>query len=141
MTLQRILVPIDGSDGAARALILADELAEKTEGELTLLQVIEEEDPLPSFWDRVPEGVDRVDYLADQRYRAIESTLTSLRARYERRVEQGYAAEVICKVAEQDAFDLIVIGRRGLTPVTRFMLGSTSDRVVHHAPCAVLVAR
>lgn len=57
------------------------------------------------------------------------------------RVELGVPADVICELAERLSVDLIVIGARGLSPGTRWLMGSVSDRVVHHAPCPVLVVR
>jgi nucleotide-binding universal stress UspA family protein len=43
--------------------------------------------------------------------------------------------------AEQEHADLIVVGMRGLSTVKGWMLGSVSSRVMHHAPCNVLVVR
>jgi nucleotide-binding universal stress UspA family protein len=60
---------------------------------------------------------------------------------WQRRVEQGYPAEVIVSLASDEAVDLIVIGNRGMSGVGRFLVGSVSDRVVHHAPCSVLVVK
>lgn len=57
------------------------------------------------------------------------------------RVELGNPADRLCELAEQLSVDLLVIGARGLTAGTRWLMGSVSDRVVHHAPCPVLVVR
>jgi nucleotide-binding universal stress UspA family protein len=50
------------------------------------------------------------------------------------------AAEVITAAEERDA-DLIVVGHRGRSAISRFIEGSVSDRVVRHATCDVLVVR
>jgi nucleotide-binding universal stress UspA family protein len=50
------------------------------------------------------------------------------------------AAEIITAAEERDA-DLIVVGHRGRSAISRFIEGSVSDRVVRHAPCDVLVVR
>jgi nucleotide-binding universal stress UspA family protein len=50
------------------------------------------------------------------------------------------AAEIIATAEERGA-DLIVIGHRGRSAISRFIEGSVSDRVVRHAPCDVLVVR
>jgi nucleotide-binding universal stress UspA family protein len=50
------------------------------------------------------------------------------------------AAEVISAAEERDA-DLIVVGHRGRSAISRFIEGSVSDRVVRHATCDVLVVR
>jgi nucleotide-binding universal stress UspA family protein len=54
--------------------------------------------------------------------------------------EEDPADAIIEVAAEQDA-DLIVVGDRGLKGVTRFLLGSVSNKVVQHAPCSVMVVR
>jgi nucleotide-binding universal stress UspA family protein len=50
------------------------------------------------------------------------------------------AAEIISAAEERDA-DLIVLGHRGRSAISRFIEGSVSDRVVRHATCDVLVVR
>ena len=55
-------------------------------------------------------------------------------------VVAGHPAREILLAAEQ-AIDLVVLGARGLGAVGRVVLGSVSDQVVHHAPCAVLVVK
>ncbi|MHA7835741.1 MAG: universal stress protein [Algiphilus sp.] len=49
-------------------------------------------------------------------------------------------ANAIVEYAEEEAVDLIVVGSRGLSAVKRFLLGSVASKVVHAAPCSVLVA-
>jgi nucleotide-binding universal stress UspA family protein len=44
-------------------------------------------------------------------------------------------------VAEEQDADLIVVGARGLTGLERFLLGSVSSKLAHHAPCSVMIVR
>jgi nucleotide-binding universal stress UspA family protein len=53
----------------------------------------------------------------------------------------GDPGSAICEAAEQDGYDLIVVGSRNLGGVRRALLGSVSDRVAHHAPCDVLIVK
>jgi nucleotide-binding universal stress UspA family protein len=67
-----------------------------------------------------------------------------LRARtgaVERSVVLGQPATEILTAAEEPGVDLVVLGARGLGLLGRLVLGSVSDRVVHHAPCPVLVVK
>lgn len=50
-------------------------------------------------------------------------------------------AEALIATAEEIDADLIVVGNKGVSGVRRFLLGSVAQKVVQHAPCAVLVAR
>jgi len=56
-------------------------------------------------------------------------------------IEEGDAADVICKEAADRGADVIVVGTHGRTGVKRFFLGSVSEHVVRRAPCPVLVVR
>jgi len=49
------------------------------------------------------------------------------------------AAEALIKIAEEVNADLVVVGNRGMTGVTRFVLGSVPNKVAHHCPCSVLI--
>jgi nucleotide-binding universal stress UspA family protein len=53
----------------------------------------------------------------------------------------GDAADEIVRIAKQSSADLIVLGARGLNPLKRLVLGSVSTKVLHQAPCDVLVVK
>ncbi len=53
----------------------------------------------------------------------------------------GDPADAILKVAEEVDADLIVVGNKGMTGARRFLLGSVPNKVSHHAPCSVYIAR
>lgn len=56
-------------------------------------------------------------------------------------VQVGDPAEGIIDLAKAEEYDLIVVGSRGLGPVREILLGSVSQKVLHAAPCPVLVVR
>ncbi|MBP0019531.1 MAG: universal stress protein [Cyanobacteria bacterium SBLK] len=55
--------------------------------------------------------------------------------------KQGDAGQTICTLAESWGADTIVIGRRGRSGLSEMLLGSVSNYVLHHAPCAVMVVQ
>ena len=56
-------------------------------------------------------------------------------------VESGPPADVICRVAEERAVDLIVIGSHDRNWFSRLITPSVRNHVIDHAPCPVLVVR
>jgi nucleotide-binding universal stress UspA family protein len=54
---------------------------------------------------------------------------------------RGDPAEAICDAATEEGADVIVVGTRGRGAAKRTLLGSVSTKVVHNAPCDVLVVR
>lgn len=139
--IKKILVPVDGSDHAKKALEMAIAMADAAGASVTALEVIEEFGPLPGYYEAAPSGIDRVKWVSEQRFEKVHTVLDETNVPWDRKVEEGYAADTICRVAEEGHYDLIVIGSRGLSFFGRFLLGSVSDRVVHHAPCSVVVVR
>jgi nucleotide-binding universal stress UspA family protein len=59
----------------------------------------------------------------------------------ETHAREGDPAEVIIQVANEQQADLIIVGNSGLTGIKRFLLGSVSSKVSHHAPCSVMIVR
>jgi nucleotide-binding universal stress UspA family protein len=53
----------------------------------------------------------------------------------------GDAADEIVRIAKESGADLVVLGARGLNPLKRLVLGSVSTKVLHQAPCDVLVVK
>jgi len=56
-------------------------------------------------------------------------------------VDAGAASQRICDLAKAESFDLIVLATHGYTGLKHVLLGSTAERVVRLAPCAVLVVK
>jgi len=56
-------------------------------------------------------------------------------------IATGIPADVICEKAENEKFDLVVIGSRGLSISERIILGSVSGRVSRNCHCPVLIVR
>jgi nucleotide-binding universal stress UspA family protein len=145
--VEAIIVGTDGSETAAVAVAQAVEVAQALGARLTIV----------SAYEPVPEGRLRTERLAAPQdvqwaVNPREDVLTLLesaarRAR-EAGVEQvetvarvGDAADAILDVAEEQRSNLIVVGNKGMTGATRFLLGSVPNKISHHAPCSVLIVR
>lgn len=135
-----LLVAIDGSECSRRAIDCALSLCEALGARLTALAV---EGKLPAYAASLGE-VDEVKREKDAFFgRVLDDARAQAR---DRRLEigcalvSGHAAEVIAHYAKAHDHDLIVIGTRGHF-LRDHMLGSTADRVVHHAHCPVMVIR
>lgn len=125
-----------------KALKVAIAIAKAANANLTVLEVIEEFGPLPGYYEKAPEGKDRVRWISEQRFEKIHSPLDeSPDLKWDRLVLEGYPADTIVETATKGNYDMIVIGSRGLSAVGRFLVGSVSDRIVHHATCSVTVVR
>jgi nucleotide-binding universal stress UspA family protein len=55
--------------------------------------------------------------------------------------ELGDPAKIIIKLANSNDYDLIIMGSRGRSAFKELLLGSVSQKVVHHAKCPVMVVR
>lgn len=141
---RHILVGTDGSETAADAVRHAATLAASGGSRLAVLSVYDEPDPAEakSVQKDVPEELQwTVTGVAQAEERASEGTVIErqLGADAHSRVERGEAADMIIKVLEAGDFDLVVVGSRGLSSPTRFILGNVPDAISHHAPCDVAI--
>ncbi|HZW24703.1 MAG TPA: universal stress protein [Gallionella sp.] len=143
---QRILVPIDGSETAERALREAIKLADG-KAQLRLLHVVEEVYPLDA------EGYAFIDYAA-LRDVARSSGERLLAKAGETARQAGAAVETSLREAEGDRVanvidaearnwpaDLIVIGSHGRSGFSRLLFGSVAEGVVRGASVPVLLVR
>jgi nucleotide-binding universal stress UspA family protein len=135
-----VLVAIDGSEGADRALDCAISLVERLGGKLTALVV---EGKLPAYAATAGE-VDEVKKEKDAFFQRVLQGAVEEAEEHDVQLETalvpGHAAEVITHYAKAHGHDLIVIGHRGHF-LGDYLLGSTADRVSHHAHCPVIVVR
>lgn len=135
-----VLVAVDGSEDARKALDCALSVCSALGARLTALAV---EGKLPAYAASLGE-VDEVKREKDEFFsRVLADAKAAARERgMEVRTElvPGHAAEVITHYAAAHGHDLIVVGYRGHF-MGDVLLGSTADRVAHHAHCPVMVVR
>ena len=137
---EKILVANDGSDGAARALSVAISVAARHEATLHMICVEE----LPRFPASIEEVVeDQMD--AGHRYEAVAARATA-QAKAQgislnTHVVAGHAVAAICDLVQREGFDLLVVGYMGHSALYNRLIGGTTDRLVEHAPCNVLVVK
>jgi len=139
---RKILLPVDGSQGSLKAARVAGEIARRFDSEVTILHV----QHLPATGMAGMVAPDRgtaeaLEAAAREVLRVARESLGLPEDRLNEKALLGHPAEVICRVAEEGDYNLIVMGSRGLSEVRAFFLGSVSDKVSHHAPCPVLIVR
>jgi len=120
---QKILVGTDGSKTAARAVDRAVEVATSSGAELTIFSV----GPRAKATDIVQREQERV--------AGTGATVSTL-------VAEGDPVGALLDTARDGRYDLLVLGNRGMTGVTRFLrLGAVPNKVAHHIPCSLLIVK
>jgi nucleotide-binding universal stress UspA family protein len=140
--LSKILVPVDGSEYSLRALDTAIYLAKKIDANLTGMHVIEN---LPTVYVESQKVLN--DLLA--KYRAeSENILDKCKqiaeksgVKIETVIAEGDAASNIVVYARNGGFDTIIMGSRGVGSFKEIVLGSVSNKVLHHAKCSVMIVK
>ena|ERR1043166_1951668 len=140
--LKRILVPIDFSECAKKALQYAIPLAKEHEAAITLLYVVPTNYAIGEYGgityasleaELRASGNKQLTALAVDEVRGEVSADTLIRT--------GSPAVEIIEVARILPADLIVVSTHGRTGLKHVVLGSVTEDVVRHAPCPVLVVR
>ena len=138
--LKKILVPIDGSDHAEKALSYALKLAERCDADVEVLTVVPEVVYTPDWMrDYTEKMKENGEELLSKALRRAEEDKPGLRV--SKRLEEGFADLKILEVAKKGRFDIIVMGSRGLGAVKRFLLGSVSNKVVNQSELPVLIVK
>ncbi len=144
--LSKLLLPTDFSEVSRPAIEYACFLAAAFEGELHCLHVV---DDAYQYWSAIgPESLplgpppDEMLALARQRMsRFREEYLGGSKRPPVTHVAYGRPFAEIVAYAEQQGIDLIVMGTHGRGPIAHALLGSTTEKVIRKAPCAVLTVR
>jgi nucleotide-binding universal stress UspA family protein len=134
-----ILLPFDGSDGAAEALHHAAEIAHWADATVHVLFVADTTRESVSLVETqvvdalVKEGKDIVE--------DAEKTLGTLGVEYDSDVVQGNPAPTVVEYADQYGHDLVVMPTHGREGVSRYLIGSVAEKVVRLSSLPVLTVR
>ncbi|UCE61156.1 MAG: universal stress protein [Phycisphaerales bacterium] len=143
---EKILFPTDFSDLSIGALSFARELAETFDATIHCLYVVDE---AYQYWsamgpESIPVGPPSEDMIELGRTRMEEfrtEHLTGLKQEPVTHVALGRPFSEIIGYAREKNVDLIVMATHGRGPIAHALLGSTTERVVRKAQCAVLTVR
>ena len=148
---ERILVPVDGSDHAQRAVEVASDLAKRYESELILIHVLAH-----SGGDRVPaelKSYEKLEHVRITEWDLIQASgreildAATKRAgalgvhRCKARLVTGDPAASIAKTVGEEQADMVVMGRRGLGDFRGLLLGSVSHKVAQAIDCSCLTIK
>lgn len=138
-----ILVPVDFSAHAEKALKYGIALAKNFEASLRVLHVLDQPVQPPHQIDEnmLTRLQPEIEPRAQQAMREMVGRLAPKGLDCATAYAVGRAYSQIVHDAEQNDSDLIVLGTHGLSGLQQLFLGSTADRVVRHAPCPVLTVK
>lgn len=143
--LKKILVPLDGSLRAERALPVAARIARASKGSIGLAEVISPPVDYASILTPVPlVSTERIEVELKQAESYLEALAASqLLAGIETRTQAlyGIPAQALLAFAEEQAVDLIVLCSHGRTGLTRWVLGSVAQKLTHESDIPVFVLR
>lgn len=139
--LQKILVPIDFSDHSRKAFAYALKFAEQFGSELELVNVV-----TPVIYAEgmvLPAAMENLDQQTEEHAKkeldkmADEAPKVNVRTA----VLTGNPYDEIVTHARKQKTDLLLITTHGRTGLQHFLLGSTAEKILRHAPCPVMVVR
>ena len=160
--ITKILVGVDGSKNSEKTLDYALEIADKFSASILILNVFQTppefgypanvplQFPSPGYpQDTIGDQSNLSDFIKDLR-KIHEAVLSNAAERAIKlkptlkittELKEGNTPSQIIETATNGVFDLIVLGHMGESGIKEFLLGSTSEKVVHQAKCAVLIVK
>ncbi len=141
----RILVPVDGSEGAAKALETAVRLQKVHGAEILALTVFRHHSLLEASMSMVrPENPGNMDDIMREHAKEVSEAAKAKAEelggeRVRAFVKRGPPARTIVQFGKEHECDLIVLGSRGTGDLEGYLLGSVSHKVTSLADCPVMV--
>jgi len=132
---EKILVPLDGSENAARVLPWVRIYAARSETSVVLVQALAKVYPL----EGMPFGARA--HVASEYLERVRQELQADGVDASIRLPQNAAAESIVRTAEQEQCTLILMTTRGASKVVRWLIGGVTEQVIRLSPIPVLVIR
>ncbi|MBI5635275.1 MAG: universal stress protein [Nitrospirae bacterium] len=135
-----ILIPFDGSDFSRRAMSRACELSKTDKAEVTVLYVIPRYEEMIDFFktDAIRKSLRHEAEKIAGAARGI-AALQGIAIKTE--IAEGNIAEEIVEAVKNNKHDLIIMGSHGYRGMDKAIMGSSTERVIMHATCPILVVR
>lgn len=138
------MVGVDGSEGAARAVTVAFEIAQLTKSKVHIVYIV----PLPNIKHiSVMSDVSEAELL--QRYevngkdilQGYKDAAKDFNIQVETILDKGLPSDMLIAISDELGVDMVVLGSYGGTALMKSGMGSSTERVVLGASCSVLVVK
>jgi len=134
--IETVLVPTDGSESARAATAEAIEFANATDASIHTVYVVNPDDVEGEHNDSIREAFEKTgQHAVDE---AIEKASNAEVSGVEASVLRGVPHQAIADYVDDHEIDYVFMGTHGRTGVSRFMLGSVTERVVRQVPVPVV---
>ena len=147
--MKKLLIPIDGSPVSIKAAEKAIALGRLLESELTFVSVVNmpSEDKYASYGMNIEQQFsanrkEMIKKLIQEETKMLKIIVRNLdidNIKVVQKVIVGRPAAEIIKLAEEEHFDYIFIGRGGSSAIDRLFVGSVAQKVIAASPCPVVV--
>jgi nucleotide-binding universal stress UspA family protein len=138
--IRKMLVADDGSKGGEKAFAYALALAKRLGIGLQMV-CVEEAPRFPASIDEVTEALSDGAGLFDKVVAAATAQAAAQDVVFQSHVVVGHPVAAIVEFIQRGGYDLLVVGFMGHSALYNRVIGSTTDRLVEHAPCQVLVVK
>lgn len=138
--MHKVLIAVDGSDHALKAVAFLVELSASTRCEAVLLNVQPEPEirTLALYREAILAAQEQH---GEEALAAARAKLEAANVPYTTHIETGDPAKTIARVAAETGADHIVMGTRGLGSLAGMMLGSVATKVLHLSPLPVTLVK
>lgn len=134
---EKLLLATDGSPFSEGAIREAIRLAKRCSSKLSVLSVIETN---PEYETIAPQLLEKAEKTAREHLESVKAQAKKEGVDCSTSILEGEDSyNYISEEAAKNKISLIIMGRRGKTGLKRLVMGSTTARVIGHAPCNVLV--
>lgn len=131
--LKKILFAIDDSEYSKESAKYVKDLAQKYNAEVSVIHVFEEPFVYTIEYEEIVVE-NKTEFLKQVKTDFIEFGLN-----IETTLKKGHIGKLIVEKIEDGNFDFVVMGKHGINTYKSILLGSSSNYVVHHAKCPVLL--
>jgi nucleotide-binding universal stress UspA family protein len=147
--IQKILVPIDGSEHSKKAIEFATGVSQQYGSELYLIHVVADKTIPPEILEYIESenvegalGKVSAELISEGIMKVAQNQVKATGLKIAKAmVSRGDPAEEVVKFAKNNDIDMIIIGSRGLGQIKGILLGSVSSKVCHLAECTCVTVK
>jgi nucleotide-binding universal stress UspA family protein len=142
--IKKVLIPTDGTDYSSYALDYAMDFCKELHAEIVLVSVVDVHYEMYDVYSEIHAPAQIDEMIRKQLNKALDKQAAKIRERgipVRKILKVGDVIQEILDTVETEDVDLIVVGTHGRKGFSRFLLGSTTEKLVRSAPCPVLTVR